>query len=308
MRELSTGTEVLPVAMSLIRLPLLALALSALCAASGAHAQGRGTGSSQQAALPVWNQGSGKVEAVLLLEPAGDAAPGARWRFGNNHSLDAAFGLGAGDSLGLLCSSTGGASITSLASRCLLASLGDDNLSGGRRLSASTSIGRQNNRFGLAAGSTQGAPLPAWLGTEGNANLAGGNRVEQHDLQVFGQKGIGSEAYVSIAGTYARARLIPASEAAPGLLERWDSKSLSVGGGYGPFSANIVGRVVDVPGQPGGKWENLGLGLTWRTPWSGQLTVGAENVVTRGRNPFAPSASGESDEGTVPYVRYEQGL
>ena len=291
--------------MTALRLPLLAVLLTALTAATGAHAQVRPSGG--QAVLPVWDKGSGKVEAVLLLEPARETSPGARLRFGN-HSLDAAFGLGAGDSLGLLCSGTSGGNISSLASRCLLASLGDDNLSGGRRLSASTSIGRQNNRFGLAAGSTQGAPLPAWLGTEGNANLAGGNRVEQHDLQVFGQKGIGSEAYVSIAGTYARARLIPASEAAPGLLERWDSKSLSVGGGYGPFSANIVGRVVDVPGQPGGKWENLGLGLTWRTPWSGQLTVGAENVVTRGRNPFAPSASGESDEGTVPYVRYEQGL
>ena len=38
-----------------------------------------------------------------------------------------------------------------------------------------------------------------------------------------------------------------------------------------------------------------------------QLTVGAENVVTRGKNPFAPG-NGEKDEGTVPYVRYEQDL
>jgi len=47
--------------------------------------------------------------------------------------------------------------------------------------------------------------------------------------------------------------------------------------------------------------------LTWRTPWSGQLTVGAENVVTRGKNPFAPRNE-STDEGTVPYVRYEQDL
>ena len=294
--------------MSLRRLPLLACLLTALCVAAGAHAQSRGSGSGQQTALPVWNKGSGKVEAVLLLEPTGGATSGARWRLGN-HSLDAAFGLGDGDSLGLLCSSTGGASVSSLASRCLLASLGDDNLVAGKRLSATTSIGRQNNRFGFSAGTTQGAPLPGWLGTEGgSAFAAAGGRVDQHDLQVFGQRSIGSEAYVSIGGAYARARLIPLSEAAPGLVQRWDSKSLSVGGGYGPFSANIIGRVVDVPGQPGGKWEGLGLGLTWRTPWSGQLTVGAENVVTRGRNPFAPSTSADAEEGTVPYVRYEQGL
>ena len=294
--------------MSLRHSPLLALALSALIAATGAHAQGRGQ-SSEKAVLPVLNQGSGKVEALLLLEPARGhrpGAPGSTWRFGSE-SLDAAFGLGAGDSLGLLCSSTNGASVNSLASRCLLASLGNDNETSGRRLGATASVARQGNRLGISAGSVRGSTLPAWLAPEtAGTALAAGSRVEQNDLQVFGQKDIGSEAYVSIAGTYARARLVPLTEAA-GLGARWDTRSLSVGGGYGPFSANVIGRVIEVDGQPGNKWEGLGLGLTWRTPWSGQLTVGAENVVTRGKNPFAPS-SVESEEGTVPYVRYEQGL
>lgn len=58
------------------------------------------------------------------------------------------------------------------------------------------------------------------------------------------------------------------------------------GGGYGNFGANIVGRVVNVPGESA-VWKGLGLGLTWRTPWNGQLSVGADNVVTRGRNPFS---------------------
>ncbi|RRN58727.1 hypothetical protein EIM48_01430 [Pseudoxanthomonas sp. SGNA-20] len=293
--------------MSLRRPPLLALALSALIAAAGAHGQVRA--GSEQAVLPVWNKGSGKVEALLLLEPARGnrpGSPGSTWRFGSE-SLDAAFGLGAGDSLGLLCSNTSGTSVNSLASSCLLASLGNDHEASGRRLSASASVGRQGNRLGVAAGTVRDASLPGWLSAEASGTpLAGAGKLEQNDLQVFGQKDIGSEAYVSIAGTYARARLVPVTEA-PGLAHRWDSKSLSVGGGYGPFSANIIGRVVEVNGQPGNKWEGLGLGLTWRTPWSGQLTVGAENVVTRGKNPFAPSNL-DAEEGTVPYVRYEQGL
>jgi hypothetical protein len=293
--------------MSLRRLPLLAALLTALCAAPMAHAQNGRTSADKQTVLPVWNKGSGKVEAILLLEPTGEVGPGARWHFGNA-SLDAAFGLGAGDSLGLLCNGPGGDDINSLASHCLLASLGGDGNEGsGRRLSASASIGRQGNRFGLSAGTTQGTGLPAWLSADGGSALAHADRIEQNDLQVFGQKSLGEEAYVSIAGTYARARLVPLADAAPGLVDRWDSKSLSVGGGYGPFSANIIGRVVDMPGQPDSKWEGLGLGLTWRTPWSGQLTVGAENVISRGKNPFSPSNS-EADEGTVPYVRYEQGL
>jgi hypothetical protein len=31
-------------------------------------------------------------------------------------------------------------------------------------------------------------------------------------------------------------------------------------------------------------------------------------VVTRGKNPFSATSSGTADEGTVPYVRYEQDL
>ena len=63
--------------------------------------------------------------------------------------------------------------------------------------------------------------------------------------------------------------------------------------------------MIETPGQP--RFEGVGLGVTWRTPWSGQLTLGAENVLTRGRNPFSPVGETE-DEGAVPYVRYEQDL
>ena len=111
---------------------------------------------------------------------------------------------------------------------------------------------------------------------------------------------------VSIAGTMAKAQLIPSGDASTGLPDGWDSKTLTIGGGYGAFGASIIGHVVSTPGQP--QWEGLGLGLTWRTPWSGQLTVGADNLVTRGKNPFSPDSSNNQDEGAIPYVRYEQDL
>ncbi len=122
---------------------------------------------------------------------------------------------------------------------------------------------------------------------------------------MFAQKDLPNQGFVSIAGTVARARLVPASEAAPDLADRWSSKSLTLGGGIGAFGASIVGHVLDTPGQPA--FTGLGVGLTWRTPWSGQLTVGADNVVTRGKNPFSANSL-EDGEGTVPYVRYEQDL
>ena len=110
---------------------------------------------------------------------------------------------------------------------------------------------------------------------------------------------------LALAATGVHAQSVPAADA-PVLADRWNAQSISIGGGVGAFSGNIVGRVVDVPGQSS-QWQGLGLGLTWRTPWSGQLTVGADNIVTRGKNPFSMPADAE-DKGAVPYVRYEQDL
>ena len=281
-----------------LRLPLILLL--ALGVATGAHAQSKAAPSKRDSTvLPVWYNTSGKVEAVLLLEPTGEASAGARWRLGSN-TLGAAFGLEAGDSLGLVCNRQNGiaSSIGNLISNCALAELSNDHDGGSQRISAGATLSRPGGKLGLSAGTGRDS-LPTWLSSNAGA------KVEENDLAVFGQKNVGREGFVRIGGAVARARLVPIADV-PAIADRWNSKSLSVGGGYGAFSGNIVGRVVDVPGQPG-KWEGLGLGLTWRTPWSGQLTVGAENVVTRGKNPFSPN-NGNSDEGTVPYVRYEQDL
>jgi hypothetical protein len=279
-----------------LRLPLaLMIALGAI---TGVHAQNKPR--TDSTVLPVWNRGSGKVEALLYLEPTGEQRAGARWNFGRS-SLDAAFGLSSGDSLGLLCNSSRGSSISGLASHCMLASLGDDDDDNGHHISATTAFNRPGGRIGVTAGTGRDT-LPAWLA---GGSRSGAARVEQNDLTVFGQKNIGREGFVSIGGTLAKARLVPLSDASPAIVDQWDSKSLSVGGGYGAFSANVIGRVVDAPGSS--KWEGLGLGITWRTPWSGQLTVGAENVITRGTNPFSPRNE-SNDDGAIPYVRYEQDL
>jgi hypothetical protein len=284
----------------LLRTPLALLL--AFGVAAGASAQTtQSAGKHGQTVLPVWNNVSGKVEALLVLEPVGGAQAGARWRFGRT-ALDATFGLNAGDSLGLLCDRRSGvaSSLGTLSSNCLLASFGNNAAGddGSRRASVGASVGRGGNRLGVSVGSGHDT-LPAWL-TPGRT----GARVEANDLTVVVRRDLGTQGYVSLAGTLAKARLVSAEEM-PALADRWNSRSLTLGAGTGAFGASIVGHVVDAPGQE--KWEALGLGLTWRTPWSGQLTVGADNVVTRGKNPFAPSAAGD-EEGAVPYVRYEQDL
>ena len=283
------------------RLSLTFASLFALgAAAGGAHAQSVPSG--DKTVLPVWNSASGKVEAVLVLEPASGAGAGSRFRFGSS-SLDATFGLDAGDSLALLCDRKSGiaSAIGNLANNCLLASLDADG--GSHRNAASSPFIHGGTRVGVGVGNGRDT-LPAWL-----TPAAGPTRVDVSDLTVFARKALPREGYVSIAGTVAKAKLVPYLDAqASGLLPtQFTTKSLSLTGGIGTFGANILGHVTDTPGQE--RWEALGIGLTWRTPWSGQLSVGADNVITRGKNPFSFNKDGgQADDGAMPYIRYEQDL
>lgn len=283
-----------------MRLPVSRLVLAlglAFAASTGAFAQEK----RNQTVLPVLDS-SGKVEAFLVLEPTRANQSGRRWRMGENQ-FDAAFGLQAGSSLALLCSpgSSFNGAVSNLARNCQLASVGDTPAAG-RRASATASLSRPGGGVGLTLGESR-ETLPAWL-SPSRASSAGD--VELHDLTVFAKKDVGDDAYVSLAGTVAKATLIPSASAPATLSDHWTSRSLSVGGGIGRFSANIVGQVVDTPGLP--KWEGVGLGVSWRTPWSGQLTVGADNVITRGKNPFSKMTDSGDDEGAVPYIRYQQDL
>lgn len=282
------------------RLPFIAVTLLALACASGAgHAQAK-QGKPDSALVPVFNNDTRKVEAFLVLEPTTTTA-GKRWKFGSS-TLEATYGLQTGDSLALLCDRRNGigSEIVQLANSCVLASLDGDNAgTGSRHGAAGASISRNGTKVGVAVGSGRDT-LPAWLAPNKIAN-----KVEQNDFSLFAEKNLGRDSFVSVGGTVARVRLVPAADV-PQLADQWNTRSLSIGAGYGSFGANIVGRVVNVPGESN-VWKGLGLGLTWRTPWSGQLSVGADNVVTRGKNPFS-ATSGQDDEGTVPYVRYQQDL
>lgn len=259
-----------------------------------AHGQGAADGT----VLPIWDP-AGRLEGLLLLEPS--ARAGARWRFGDS-TLDATFGLEDHQTLGLICDrqAGGGGLIGQLSSHCLLAARDPAGMRHDARFNIGATLADSDSRLGVTVGHGS-APLPAWLSPNRPQD-----RIKQNTLTVHQQTRLGNEATVVIGGAIAHARLVDATER-PDLAQRWNSGSLMIGAGYGDFTARIVGRVIDGEKNTQGNWETIGLGVTWRTPWSGQLTVGAENVVTRGKNPFALD-NGEKDDGVVPYVRYEQDL
>jgi hypothetical protein len=87
-----------------------------------------------------------------------------------------------------------------------------------------------------------------------------------------------------------------------------------VGVAYGPFTGNVSGHVQRAygPALPGSAlWGGLDLGVSWRTPWRGELTVGARNLVTKGEEVLLPDPQAGSVDRTstrTPYVRYKQDL
>jgi hypothetical protein len=131
--------------------------------------------------------------------------------------------------------------------------------------------------------------------------------LDQQDASLVGQISLGSQGWISIGGTAARVRLITAAQLPGGLPPEWNTGSLSLGAGVGNFSGQITGEMIDVPGQLK-PYRTLGAGVTWRTPWRAKLSVGADNLLKRGKNPFGLPDANDDDEGRVPYVRYQQDL
>lgn len=275
--------------------------------------------------LPVWNNHSGKVEALLLLQPAhasGDSmlfGAGARMNTGHG-TLQADVSVEGAGNLALLCNSNSGLdTLGSLAGRCLVTSLDTPGSTAspfssrgasGQSLRAETRFTRPEGLFEVSIGQTDfDTNANDWLSPNsgllpGLGILAG--HVSAQDVTARGRMNIGDDGWVSIGGTLARAQLIPTAGQSAADLQRWNTTSVGVAVGRGRISGEVIGRVVDVPGVSSGL-SSLGVGLSWTTPWKGKLSFGAEKAT--GSTPLTPAAkSGQLDEGTVPYVRYHQDL
>jgi hypothetical protein len=285
------------------------------------------------AVLPVWNNRSGKVEALLLLDPARqNESPGA---FGNGAS--SVFGVGSryssgqttlqagistdnSSGLALLCNAQNGlTTLGSLHDKCLLASLDASSqdprspfFHPAQTVRAEARFARPKSLFEVSIGK---ADLQLggvdWLSpTSGllpGMSILGG-QFSQQDVSARGQLKFGDDGWVSIGGTLAHARLVPTDGSAGSLGQRWNTTSLNVAAGKGKLSGEVIGRVVEVPGQPITS-NTFGVGLSWQTPWKGKFTVGAEH--SNGRNPLLQPADAKDPsktDGTVPYVRYHQDL
>lgn len=283
--------------------------------------------SSNTTVLPLWNT-SGQVDGLLLIEPS--VLPGLPSQrvirpgraAGNGLGLRAGLSLEANPGMGVLCNN--GSVITSvgsMAGHCMLVNLGNQGAAAlpGSKTGVNGLLQLQKARTSLTG--TLGVNREALAGTSPVGptstdrrlldSLLGGSAasLDSRNASLIGQVSVGTQSWVSIGGTLARVRLIPTDQIPGGLPPEWNTGSLSLRGGIGNFGGEITGQMIEVPGQPS-RYSSVGAGVTWRAPWRAKISVGADNIVTRGKNPFglpdAPPA--ESDEGRVPYVRYQQDL
>lgn len=300
---------------------------------------------SEPRVLPVWSNASGRVEALLLLDPIepGESVSanaldrvlnastprlglGARVRLDNGSQVRSALQLDPDAGLALLCDGRAGLTGTlgALGEHCLLATLGnDDPMLAGAARGASLGLGWQSPgelidlSFGLswlelnAPSSVAwlnplqgGATAPGLLGTDLYTIGAWAQRFDSLNLRLDSLINLGPQTRMLLGGDLGRSRLLSPD----GTPLEWETAALSFGLGYGKFSGQLTGRLVELP--RGGQWNTLDIGLSWRTPWRGELSVGAKNVLGADPSnwPLSELPAIEDPSARVPYVRYQQDL
>lgn len=154
-------------------------------------------------------------------------------------------------------------------------------------------------------------PLPGLMDLSPlELNLPSGS-VDAGMLQIGGSITLGEDSWLRLEaqGVRSRGRSVDLWGTTVPVI---DSDALRISAGRGDFSGSLTGRVMEFDGTPG-TLNSLDLGLSWRTPWRGELTFGATQYWSRGdssRWPLRelPPASEDSNTARVPYVRYHQDL
>jgi hypothetical protein len=129
-------------------------------------------------------------------------------------------------------------------------------------------------------------------------------------LNARGRLALGSKSGIDLGASTGHIRLLPGNLLGVTTL---DQKALSFGVDHGPLSGALVGRTLQPQaGIPGGlsgdqRWNSIDLGVTWRLPWRGELSVGAQNLWSSG-TPVNTPAGPEPDQSRTPYVQYHQDL
>ena len=213
-----------------------------------------------------------------------------------------------------------------LDSRCVAASTRVTN--GAVRLGSGITTGNLDVdlSYGLSwlhAGDTQrfgGIPQPTFWdvfsGANGNAPTLVIPGIELASLQsstvnAGGRWHFDENQSLDLSAAFGRIQLeVPGNATA---LPNLNQAALSVGVRRGDFSGVVVGHVLGPADllNSGQRWSSLDLGISWRAPWRGVFSIGAQNLWSSGNLPaMVEPTSREPDmtQSRVPYVQYHQDL
>lgn len=182
----------------------------------------------------------------------------------------------------------------------------------GSEVGATYDTGRYSVGLSVGADSVPGnANLPRLLpgalpGVNGLSGFDSSTQVNAH-----GRLALDAKSGIDLGASVGRVRLLPGNLLGVNSL---DQKAVSFGVDRGPLSGSIVGRTMQpeagvsgVGYNPDRRWSSIDLGVTWRLPWQGQLSIGAQNIWSSGNGVNTPVGP-EPDQSRTPYVQYHQDL
>ncbi len=182
----------------------------------------------------------------------------------------------------------------------------------GSEVGATYDAGRYSVGLSVGANSTpnNNAVLPRVLpgaapGVDGLSSFDSSSQLNAH-----GRLALGSKSGIDLGASVGRIHLLPGNLLGINTL---DQKALSFGVDHGGVSGMLTGRTMrPQAGIPGGlnadrRWNSIDLGVTWRLPWRGSLSVGAQNLWSSG-TPANTPVGPEPDQSRTPYVQYHQDL
>ncbi len=143
--------------------------------------------------------------------------------------------------------------------------------------------------------------IPSFASYQGNsAMLSANGRWQINDHQTLG-----------LGASLSRIQL---NSFNPGSNLSFNQAAINLGLSYGALSGGLTGRVIapnDMATPGNTHWASIDLGVSWRTPWQGELSVGTQNLWSNGTLPGPLDSSTHENDGTqprVPYVQYHQDL
>jgi hypothetical protein len=274
--------------------------------------------------LPIWSGANGQLLAVVALprgwndslrgtDSAGPVAwrlaqnfagaGGMTWRFANGLHLDAMLaGFSPADPLSFCPVASGCDEVRGARSAGTLAgSLGMGIMLGESGLDLSYGLSWLQTPVRPLQFSVIGANALPTLALPDMPLYASGNEAA---MFARGRWRFTEGASVDIAASYGRGQFAGLGALAPAV--DLDQLSLSLGLDAGSLRGAIVGHVLssDDPVLAGKRWTTLDLGVSWRTPWSGELSVGAQNLWSAPLN----SARDNDNQARTPYIQYRQDL